>query len=71
MRPGRFVTIRDLMVLEIRDAMVAQCDAMDIGSEIFERTLPIADWDAINNPVLAPYFGWHLRVEFKFFESIA
>jgi hypothetical protein len=50
-----FVTKRDLVVLHLDDAVVAEGDAKDVGGEILESRATIADGLAVNDPVLLPH----------------
>ena len=47
---------RDLVVLDLDDAAVAEGDAKDVGGEIFERGATVTDGLAVNHPVLPPHF---------------
>ena len=56
-----FVTKRDLVILDLDDATVAEGDTKDVGSEILERGAAIADGLAMHDPVLFPYRGGDVR----------
>ena len=50
-----FVTERDLVVLHLDDAAVAERNTKDVGGEILERGAAIADRLAMHDPLLLPY----------------
>jgi hypothetical protein len=54
---GRAVAKGDLVVFELDQAAVADGDTEDIGSEILEGSASVADWFAVDDPILLPDGG--------------
>jgi hypothetical protein len=67
---GRAVEKGDLVVFELDQAAVADCDPEDVRSEIFESSTAIADWFAVNNPILLPDIGWDAVGEAGFLKGV-
>jgi hypothetical protein len=56
-------------ILESQQTAIADGDAMDIRSQIFESGLPIANGFAMNNPLLRPDLGRDFLKEFQFLQT--
>jgi hypothetical protein len=57
---GRAVAKGDLVVFELDQTVVADGDPEDVRSEILEGSPAIADWFAVDHPVLLPNAGWYI-----------
>lgn len=55
---GRAVTKGDLVVFELDQAAVADCDPEDVRCQVLEGSVAIADRFAVDDPVLLPDIGW-------------
>lgn len=53
-------------VIDGEQAPVAEGDAVDVGGQILESGLPIADWLAMHDPISPPDFCRDARVESSF-----
>jgi hypothetical protein len=58
-------------ILESQQTAIADGNAMDIGSQVLERSLTIANRFAMNDPLLRPNFGRELVKEFQFLQTAA
>ena len=54
---GRAVAKSDLIVFELDQAAVADGDAEDVGSQVLKDSAAVADWFAVNDPILFPDTG--------------
>ena len=61
----------DLVVAEINDAIVTDGDAVNVRSEVFERSSSVADRRAVNDPVLVPCFKRNGVMQFKLLEFVS
>jgi len=51
-------------------ASVAEGNAVDVGSQVFESNLPITNWFAVDNPFSLPDFSRNLCVEGRFAQGV-
>lgn len=65
---GNLGTFHGTAVVECKQAAIADGNAMDIRSEIFERGLSIAHGLAMHDPLLRPDLGGDLLKEFGFLQ---
>jgi hypothetical protein len=56
-------------IMKIQQTAIANGHAMDIGSQVLERGLPIANGFAMNDPLLHPNLGRDLVEEFQFLQT--
>jgi hypothetical protein len=50
-------------LIDGEQAPVAESNAVDVGSQVFESSLPIANWFAVDNPCSLPDFFGDVCVE--------
>jgi len=55
---GRAVAKGDLVVFELDQAAVADGDTEDVGSQVLEGSVAVADRFAVDDPILLPDIGW-------------
>jgi len=53
----------DLVIRHAQNAVVAQGNPKDLGSQVLQRTQPAADWPAIDHPRDLPDLSGDLLVE--------
>jgi len=58
------------VVAEGEQAAVGEGDAEDVGSQVFESSLSVADWLAMDDPILLPDFSRHLGQEWRLFQVV-
>ena len=63
---GNLRSFHGAAVIKRKQASITDGNAMDIGSQILERGLPIANGLAMNDPFFCPYPGRNLVKEFQF-----
>ena len=63
---GNLRSFHGATVIKRKQASITDGNAMDIGSQILERGLPIANGLAMNDPFFCPYPGRNLVKEFQF-----
>ena len=66
---GDLRTFHRTTIFKGKQAPIADGDPMDIGSQILESGLTIADWFAMHDPCLGPDLGRDLLQEFHFLQS--
>ena len=67
---GRAVAKGDLVVFEFDQAAVADGDSEDVGSEILEGSAAVANWFAVDDPVLFPDGGRDIVGEARFLKGV-
>jgi hypothetical protein len=60
---GKLGSFQAATVIDGEQTPVADGDAVDVGSQVFEGSLSIADWLAMHDPCSPPYFCGDLGVE--------
>lgn len=56
-------SLHTVALIDRNQAPVANGDAVDVGGQVFEGSLPIADWLAVDNPFPPPDFWRDFRIE--------
>jgi hypothetical protein len=51
---GDLGSLHATAVIDGEQTPVAEGDTVDVGSQVFESSLPIADWLAMDNPFSPP-----------------
>ena len=63
---GELGSLQTATVINGDQTPVAEGNAVDVGSQVFESSLPIADWFAMHNPFSLPDCWGNLCVECGF-----
>ena len=60
---GNLGSLQATAMIDGKQTSVANGNAVDVGSQVFESSLPIADWHAMGNPVSSPDFWGDVCIE--------
>jgi len=67
---GELGSLQAAALIYGEQAPVAESNAVDVGSQVFENSLSIADWFAVDNPFSLPDFSRNLCVESRFAQGV-
>jgi len=67
---GRAVAKGDLVIFELDQTAVADCDAEDVGSQVLEGSVAVADRFTVDDPIMLPDGGWDIVGKFRSLESM-
>ncbi len=62
-------TFHGAAIVKSKQTAIADGNPMDIGRQIFERSLTITHGLAMHNPLLTPDPGWNFVKEFQFLQT--
>ena len=67
---GELGSLQAATLIHGDQAPVAEGNAVDVGGQIFESSLPITNWFAVDNPFSSPDFSRNLCVECGFAQGV-
>ena len=67
---GDLGSLQAATMIDGEQTPVADGDAVDVGSQVFEGSLSIADWFAVDDPFSLPDFWGDLCVESRFAQGV-
>ena len=67
---GNLGSLQAAALIDGEQAPVAESNAVDVGSQIFESSLPITNWFTVDNPFSLPDLSRNLCVESRFAQGV-
>ena len=67
---GNLGSLEAATMMDGEQAPVADGNAVDVGSQVFEGSLPITNWFAVDDPFSLPDFWGDLCVESRFAQGV-